>query len=96
MADAADRESRTKRLRYRAWRRGTLEMDLMMGRFADAALGGMDECQLHRFELLLNQPDPDIHAWIDGRREVPDHLRSDVLDMMLNFQKLQQDIEKDT
>lgn len=88
MAETGDLTSRTKRLRYRAWRRGTLEMDLLLGRFADAHVDGMDEDQLARFELLLNQPDPDIHAWIDGRREVPEHLRSDIFEMMFNFHKV--------
>ena len=87
MGDAETRESRAKRLRYRAWRRGTLEMDLMLGRFADARLADMDDGQLQRFALLLNLPDPDLHAWIDGRRTVPEHAKSDVLDMMLNFHK---------
>ena len=87
MAEADDRESRLKRLHYRAWRRGTLEMDLLLGRFADARLRGMDEGQLERFDRLLDQPDPDIHAWVDGRRTVPDDQKSDVVDMILNFHK---------
>ena len=89
MAEADDRDSRTKRLHYRAWRRGTLEMDLLLGRFADAHLDTMDDGQLARFEVLLNQPDPDIHAWVDGRREVPEHQKNDIVEMILNFHKTQ-------
>ena len=87
MAEADDRESRLKRLHYRAWRRGTLEMDLLLGRFADARLRAMDEGQLERFDRLLYQPDPDIHARVDGRRTVPYDQKSDVVDMILNFHK---------
>ena len=87
MAEADDRESRLKRLHYRAWRRGTLEMDLLLGRFADAHMAALDHGQLLRFERLLDQPDPDIHAWVDGRREVPEHQKNDVVDMIRNFHK---------
>ena len=87
MAGAVERDSRTKRLHYRAWRRGTLEMDLLLGRFADSFLDAMDEGQLDRFERLLDQPDPDIHAWVDGRREVPEHQKNDIVEMILNFHK---------
>jgi len=87
MAQADDRETSLKRLHYRAWRRGTLEMDLLLGRFADAHLAAMDEGQLGRFSTLLDLPDPDIHAWVDGRRPIPEDQRSDIVDMILNFHK---------
>ena len=87
MVETSDPAIRLKRLRYRAWHRGTLEMDMLLGRFADAALDALDDGQLHRFELLLNQPDPDIRAWIEGRRPVPEVQRSDVLELLLDFHK---------
>ena len=83
--DDNERASRLRRLSYRAWHRGTLEMDILLGRFADSHLGRFDDSQLHRFELLLNQPDPEIFAWYCGRRPVPDHQASDVTDLFLNF-----------
>ena len=87
MADAetSDLDARRKRLRYRAWHRGILEMDLLLGSFADTHIRDFDDDQLHRFELLLNQPDPDIYAWYCGRRPTPEHQINDVLNLFMKF-----------
>jgi antitoxin CptB len=55
-----DVDTRRRRAAYRAWHRGTKEMDLMLGRFADSALAGMSPETLARFERLLALPDPDL------------------------------------
>jgi antitoxin CptB len=55
---------------YHAWHRGTREMDLIMGRFADAAIATLNEAELDEFEHLSNAPDPDLYAWISGKRPV--------------------------
>lgn len=47
------------------------EMDLVMGRFADAQLPGMSEPDLDEFERLLDAPDPSVLAWITGEEPVP-------------------------
>ena len=80
-------EQTVKRLRYRSWRRGTRELDLLLGRFADAALDSMDDGQLRRFGRLLDRPDPDIHDWIVGGRPPPPEHRGDVLDLLIEFNK---------
>ena len=65
---------RRRRLLYHAWRRGTREMDLIIGRFADEAIGSLTEAELDQFERLLDAADADIYAWISGERDVaPDH-----------------------
>ena len=67
-------DARRRRLLYRSWHRGTREMDLVMGRFADAFIGELSEAELAEFERLSEQPDPDLYAWIVGQRAVPvDH-----------------------
>lgn len=55
---------RRRRALYRASHRGTKEMDLLMGRFAEARLPDMDEASLACFERLLAEEDPDIQSWI--------------------------------
>lgn len=57
-------DERRRRAQYRAAHRGTLEMDWLLGRYADAALPAMSPADLDRFEGLLTLPDPDLHAWI--------------------------------
>jgi len=65
---------RRRRLLYRAWHRGTREMDLIMGRFADAEIGTLTEAELEVFERLSALPDPELYAWITGKRPVaPEH-----------------------
>lgn len=60
-------ESRLKRLRMRAWRRGTKEMDLILGPFADDRLTGLDGGALDQFEALLAENDHDLYQWITAR-----------------------------
>jgi antitoxin CptB len=55
-----DVETRRRRAAYRAWHRGTKEMDWVLGRFADSALGAMSPETLGYFERLLALPDPDL------------------------------------
>ena len=86
-ADPAKLAVTIKRLRYRSWRRGTRELDLLLGRFADASLAGWDEGRLRRFAALLERPDPELAAWIMGTDPVPEAHRSDVLDQLRAFHR---------
>ena len=64
-------EIRLRRIRFRAWRRGFREADLILGQFADAHTPSMSDAELDRFESLLEQPDHDIYAWILGSAPAP-------------------------
>jgi antitoxin CptB len=68
---SAGLDARRRRMLFRAWRRGMREMDLVMGRFADANLPAMSEPELDEFERLLDAPDPELLAWITGEAPVP-------------------------
>ncbi|MEO0913281.1 MAG: succinate dehydrogenase assembly factor 2, partial [Pseudomonadota bacterium] len=46
-------EHRLKRLRLRSWRRGIKEMDLILGRFADAELAALSAEELDAYEALI-------------------------------------------
>ena len=72
---SAPAHARLQRVRMRAWRRGTREMDLILGPFADARLEGMTAAALDAFETLLSEDDHDLYAWITGRAEAPEPLR---------------------
>lgn len=71
-----------KRLRYRSWHRGTREMDLLIGSFADRFLPEFDADQLDRFEALLRESDPALYAWISGASAPPTELRHDVMSLL--------------
>jgi antitoxin CptB len=67
-------DERRRRLLFRCWHRGTREMDLIMGRFADTHIGTLTEAELGAYERLTDVPEPDLYAWITGERPVaPEH-----------------------
>jgi antitoxin CptB len=75
---SAGLDERRRRLLYRLWHRGTREMDLIMGRFADAALGGLTEVEITELERLADVPDPELYAWLTGSSPVP-HVYDEVV-----------------
>ena len=46
---------------------------MILGGFAVARLGSMDEAALTRFEELLEVPDQQFLAWVTGSEQVPPH-----------------------
>ncbi len=70
---------RRRRIAFRAWHRGTREMDLIMGRFADAELATLGEVGLDRFEALMELPDPELYKWVSGEAPVPPDVDGDFL-----------------
>jgi len=64
-------EHRLKKLRFRAWRRGFREIDLILGRFADLHGEGFAEADFIAFEALLDENDQDVYAWIIGQSPTP-------------------------
>lgn len=86
MTETETVENRRKRLRFRAWHRGTKEMDLLMGSFADAHLSGFGRDQLDRFEALLDVPEPVVYDWLLGRSQPPADVDHDVMRLLLAFE----------
>jgi antitoxin CptB len=68
---SAGLDERRRRLLFRSWRRGTREMDLIMGRFAEAAIADLTDAEIEEFERLSDAPDPDLYAWLTGAAPVP-------------------------
>ncbi len=62
-----EHEARLKRLRMRSWRRGTKEMDLILGPFSDSDLAGLSPAELDLYEALLEENDQDLYPWITAR-----------------------------
>lgn len=70
---------------YHAWHRGTRELDLLLGRFADAAIGDLTEGELDEFEALLEVDDRELFGWILGKTSIPDSAPKGVLAKVLAF-----------
>ena len=69
-------DPRRRRILFRAWHRGTREMDLMVGQFCDSELGELPESDLDDLERLMDAPDPNVFSWLSGEHPVPpDHDR---------------------
>ena len=68
---SAGLDERRRRMLFRAWHRGTKEMDLLLGRFADAEIAGLDDAELTALEAVMAEADWDLFAWITGAREIP-------------------------
>lgn len=60
-------EARLKRMKMRSWRRGTKEMDLVLGPWADAHLETLSPAELEVYEALLEENDQDLMAFIFGQ-----------------------------
>lgn len=74
----SDLDVRRRRAQWRAEHRGTKEMDLLLGRFAEHALPQMDAAALTRFEAFLQLQDPELQRWILNGEACPDGARSHV------------------
>ena len=66
-----DRETRLKRLHFRAHHRGVKEADLLIGGFFDAHGRSWNEEEIVLFEALLEEQDVDIMAWAIGTEVAP-------------------------
>ena len=76
---------RKRRLRFRAWHRGTKEMDLVFGPFADARLEGFDAAELDRLEALMEEEDTDLLKWVLGQESPRADVDIALLDELARF-----------
>ena len=77
-----DREDRIKRLRFRAWHRGTREADLLIGGFFDCAAAGWSDEEMDWFEALLEEQDVDIMAWAIGTAAPPERFAGPLMNRL--------------
>ena len=60
---SAKKEIALKRLKIRSWRRGTKEMDLILGKFSDANLRVLSQSDLEVYDKMLDENDNDLYNW---------------------------------
>ncbi len=70
-AEVGARELQARRLLYRSRQRGWLELDLIVGQFAERELPRMDDRELAEYGRLLGQENPDFFKWLTGQKEPP-------------------------
>ncbi|MGE0724878.1 MAG: succinate dehydrogenase assembly factor 2 [Alphaproteobacteria bacterium] len=76
---------RLKKLRFRSAHRGTKEIDLLLGGFAERHLDSLTADQVDRYEALIETQDPNLYDWIVGRAAPPPEHDTDVLAMIRSF-----------
>ena len=80
-------EDKRKRLIFRSWHRGTQEIDLILGRFAEVQLPDFNEAQLDLYDKFLQNNDPDIFNWISGKELIPQSESNEIVLLIMKFFK---------
>ena len=65
-----------KRLSIRSWRRGTKELDLILGQFSDENLNELKMSDLNLYEQLLSKDDYLIYNWLFSKEDSPEIFKS--------------------
>ena len=78
-------DDRRKRLLFRCWHRGTREMDLILGRFADAEIADLTDTELTQLEQLIEVPDPDLYAALSSDALLAPEYRTELFDRIKLF-----------
>jgi antitoxin CptB len=81
-------DDRRKRLLFRCWHRGTREMDLILGRFADAEIAILADLELTQLEALVGLEDPDLYPAFVGDIELPAEFRTPLFERIKTFRNL--------
>jgi antitoxin CptB len=84
-------DDRRKRLLFRCWHRGTREMDLILGRFADVEIAGLSDDELGTLEHLIELPDVDLYAALTGDAPLAPEYASPLFDRVKAFRAVDHD-----
>lgn len=78
------KEIALKRLKIRSWRRGTKEMDLILGKFSDANLRILSQSDLEVYDKMLDENDNDLYNWCSKKMDAPEVYRTLLTKIMKN------------
>ena len=81
-------DDRRKRLLFRCWHRGTREMDLILGRFADAEVAGLADLELTQLERLIDLNDPELYSAFAGETELAPEYQTPLFARIKTFRNL--------
>ena len=85
-----DVDPRLKRLRFRAWHRGTREADLLIGGYFDRDHRDWSDADVAWFEQLLEEQDVDILAWAFGTAVPPDRFAGQMMERLRKLDFIKQ------
>ena len=82
-------DDRRKRILFRCWHRGTREMDLILGSFADAEIGILADLELSQLEALVGLEDPDLYPAFVGETQLPPEFHTPLFERIRSFRNLE-------
>jgi antitoxin CptB len=78
-------DTRRRRTHFRCWHRGMREMDLILGRFADAHIADLSDDELDTLEALMEEQDRDLLIWLTGEAPTPDDVNTEFFQKLAAF-----------
>ena len=78
---------RKKKILYKSQNRGTKEMDILIGNYAEKYLDTMSACELLFFESLINERDLDLYDWITCAKTLPKRLAHPLMHDIINYNR---------
>lgn len=69
-----EKKQLASKLLYRSKQRGFLELDLLIGGWAEQKIPGMNMEALEQLQEVLDEENPDLFKWLTGQAPSPDHL----------------------
>ncbi len=85
---SSDLDPRRRKALFRSWHRGTREMDLVLGRFADAEIDKLSDEEMTIYEHLMEAPDRDLFTWLTGSVETPTNYDTPVFRRIRSYYEL--------
>jgi antitoxin CptB len=80
-------DGRRKRMLFRSWHRGMREMDLVLGKFADAQIAALSDGELDEYERWLEVPDLTMFNWVNGSQPTPAEYDTALFARLRDFHK---------
>lgn len=78
-------EVRRKSLLYRSRQRGWLELDLILGTWAENNLDKLTPVELIEYETVVKQENPDLMNWLCEGRELPAELNTSIMHKLIAY-----------
>ncbi|KAL3693248.1 hypothetical protein R1sor_006899 [Riccia sorocarpa] len=88
-----ERRRLLNRMLYRSKQRGYLELDLLLGRWAQENIYNLDESQLGALVEVLDEENPDLWKWLSGQDQIPEKFQSNPVFIAIH-KKVQDRLEK--
>ncbi|NQV48449.1 MAG: succinate dehydrogenase assembly factor 2 [Rhodospirillaceae bacterium] len=80
-------DNRRKRILFRSSHCGMKENDILLGGFASACIGELNDAELDAFEVLMEQSDIDVLKWVTGKAPVPGAFDGPLMQHIKKFNK---------